>query len=87
MLRLSFGTERDAQVAFDRINAIHNRVHGHLPEAAGVFPAGTPYSAHDPALLTWVHATLVHMNLRVYDSSWTTWPPRTGTATVPRLPR
>ena len=67
MLRLSFGTERDAQVALERINAIHDRVHGHLPEAAGIFPAGTPYSAHDPALLMWVHATLVHMNLRVYE--------------------
>ena len=33
MLRLSFGTERDAQVALDRINAIHGRGHGHLPEA------------------------------------------------------
>ncbi|MGQ0591182.1 MAG: oxygenase MpaB family protein [Gammaproteobacteria bacterium] len=67
MLRLSFGTERDAQVALERINAIHDRVHGHLPEAAGIFPTGTPYSAHDPALLMWVHATLVHMNLRVYE--------------------
>jgi uncharacterized protein (DUF2236 family) len=67
MLRLSFGTERDAQIALERINAIHDRVHGRLPEAAGIFPAGTRYSAHDPALLLWVHATMVHMNLRVYE--------------------
>ena len=33
MLRLSFGKERNAQVALDRINATHGRVHGHLPEA------------------------------------------------------
>ncbi len=67
MLRLSFGTDREARVALERINAIHDRVHGHLPEAAGIFPAGTRYSAHDPALLKWVHATLVHMNLRVFE--------------------
>jgi uncharacterized protein (DUF2236 family) len=67
MLRLSFGTERDAQIAVDRINAIHDRVHGRLLQTAGAFPAGTPYSAHDPALLAWVHATLLDMNLRVYE--------------------
>ena len=50
-----------------RINAIHDRVHGRLPESAGAFAAGTAYSAHDPALLAWVHATLLEMNLRVYE--------------------
>ena len=32
-----------------------------------MFPAATPYSAHDPALLAWVHATLLDMSLRVYE--------------------
>jgi ER-bound oxygenase mpaB/B'/Rubber oxygenase, catalytic domain len=32
-----------------------------------IFPKGTPYSAHDPALLAWVHATLLEMNLRAYE--------------------
>ena len=67
MLRLCFGTDDDARAVAARINAIHDRVHGHLPSGAGAFPAGTSYSAHDPALLTWVHVTLVHMNLRVYE--------------------
>jgi uncharacterized protein (DUF2236 family) len=67
MLRLSFGTEAEARLAITRINAIHDRVHGQLPDVAGVFPAGTRYSAHDPSLLVWVHATLVDMNLRVYE--------------------
>jgi uncharacterized protein (DUF2236 family) len=67
MLRISFGTEQEARLGFARINAIHDRVHGELREPAGVFPAGTAYSAHDPALLAWVHATLVDMNLRVYE--------------------
>ena len=67
MLRLSFGTEPEVRAAVARINAIHDRVHGRLREDAGAYPAGTPYSAHDPALLAWVHATLLDMNLRVYE--------------------
>ena len=67
MLRLCFGAEPEAQAVVARINAIHERVHGQLPEAAGIFPAGTSYSARDPALLAWVHATLLDMNLRVYE--------------------
>ena len=67
MLRLCFGTDDETRRAADRINAIHDRVHGGLSETAGAFPAGTPYSAHDPALLAWVHATLLAMNLRVYE--------------------
>jgi uncharacterized protein (DUF2236 family) len=66
MLQLCFGTEEQAQATVARINAIHDRVNGHLTATAGVFPAGTRYSAHDPALLAWVHATLLDMNLRVY---------------------
>jgi uncharacterized protein (DUF2236 family) len=67
MLQLSFGTEAQARAVLARINGIHDRVNGHLAGAAGAFPAGTPYSAHDPALLTWVHATLLDMNVRVYE--------------------
>jgi uncharacterized protein (DUF2236 family) len=67
MLQLAFGTEPQARAVLARINAIHDRVNGRLSGAAGVFPAGTPYTAHDPALLAWVHATLLDMNLRVYE--------------------
>ena len=59
MLTLTFGTEEEARVIAAQINAIHDQVHGTLREASGVFPAGTPYSARDPHLLRWVHATLV----------------------------
>ena len=34
-------------------------MHGTLTESVGRYPAGTPYSAEDPALLLWVHATLM----------------------------
>jgi uncharacterized protein (DUF2236 family) len=33
----------------------------------GCFPPGTPYSASDPELMLWVHATLVEASLTVYQ--------------------
>jgi uncharacterized protein (DUF2236 family) len=67
MLRLCFGRDREARGAASAINAIHDRVHGRLPKTVGIFPAGTVYSAHDPVLLAWVQATLLAMNVRVYE--------------------
>jgi uncharacterized protein (DUF2236 family) len=67
MLALTFGEPEAAQRAADRINAIHDRVYGSLPRAEGAFAAGTPYSACDPALLGWVHATLVDSFLLAYE--------------------
>jgi uncharacterized protein (DUF2236 family) len=67
MLQLCFGSEAEARIVVARINAIHDRVSGQLPKAAGVFAVGTRYSAHDPALLAWIHATLLDMNVRLYE--------------------
>jgi uncharacterized protein (DUF2236 family) len=62
MLALTFGSEEEAAGAAARINAIHDRVHGQLEEP----PPGSAYSAHDPELLTWVHATLLESFLMSY---------------------
>ena len=59
MLALTFGDARAREAALGGIREIHRRVHGRLPAAAGIFPAGTPYSAEDPDLVLWVHATLI----------------------------
>jgi uncharacterized protein (DUF2236 family) len=67
MLSLTFGSGSQRQATLDHINIIHRRVNGRLPEAAGPFPAGTPYSAEDPALLLWVHATLLESIAIVYE--------------------
>jgi uncharacterized protein (DUF2236 family) len=67
MLSLTFGTRPEALGAARGINRIHDRVNGRLREAAGIFPAGTPYSAHDPELLRWVHATLLAVLPRAYE--------------------
>ncbi len=56
-----FGTTQRAERAIRRMNAIHARVTGRVPET------GEAYRALDPDLLLWVHATLVDTGLRVYD--------------------
>ena len=67
MLALTFGTAEEAAEVAAAINKIHDRVNGRLREGAGEFAAGTGYSAHDPALLAWVHATLVDTFLLTYE--------------------
>ncbi len=67
MLALSFGTEAEVAETARRINRVHDRVHGRLPAAEGPHPAGTRYSARDPALLAWVHATCLVAFLRAYE--------------------
>jgi uncharacterized protein (DUF2236 family) len=59
MRQLTFGDERQVARTAARINAIHDRVNGRLGTAAAGLAAGTPYTATDPALLLWVHATMV----------------------------
>ncbi|HEX7126799.1 MAG TPA: oxygenase MpaB family protein [Thermodesulfobacteriota bacterium] len=66
MLTLTFGTDEEAARVAAGINAIHRRVNGRLPARAGPFPAGTAYSARDPRLLRWVHATFVDSILEAY---------------------
>lgn len=44
----TFGTADDAEEAVDAVRAIHDRVHGTMPD-------GTTYDANDPHLLEWVH--------------------------------
>jgi len=67
MLTLTFGTEDEATAVVRAINGIHDRVHGELPAARGAFPAHTRYTAHDPALLAWVHASLIDSQLLTYE--------------------
>jgi uncharacterized protein (DUF2236 family) len=67
MLALTFGDQAEQARTYDGIRAIHRRVHGHLPVAAGRFAAGTPYSAENPDLVLWVHATLLESIPLVYE--------------------
>ena len=54
MLAITFGDTEEAIAAAARINAIHDHVRGHVNGSAG-----DTYSAHDPDLQRWVHATLL----------------------------
>lgn len=67
MLTLTFGTEAEAHAVAARINGIHDRVCGRLPAASGRLPGGTPYTAHDPQLLLWVHATCLESFMLAYE--------------------
>jgi uncharacterized protein (DUF2236 family) len=67
MLSLAFGDAAARERTLDTIRAIHRRVHGVLPVPVGTFPAGTQYSAEDPALLLWVHATLLESIPDIYQ--------------------
>jgi uncharacterized protein (DUF2236 family) len=67
MLALTFGDEDEAAEAARRINRIHDRVHGAIDVRSGAFAPGTAYSAHDPDLLAWVHATLLDSFLLAYE--------------------
>jgi len=67
MRALTFGDESAREATLSRIRAIHRMVHGTLPRPAGPFAAGTPYSAEDPELLLWVHATLLESIPDIYQ--------------------
>jgi uncharacterized protein (DUF2236 family) len=63
---IGFGSRADADRVTRHVRAMHRRVSGHLTEAVGPYPAGTPYRADDPELLLWVLFTLVDSALVVY---------------------
>ncbi len=63
---LTFGSMETAHKAAHTINRLHTHVHGTLPLAAGAYTPGEPYRARDPALLLWVHATLIDTALLIY---------------------
>lgn len=55
----TFGSTALAEAMIEQVRAVHERVHGILPD-------GSAYSANDPALLTWVHAAEVQCFLAAY---------------------
>jgi uncharacterized protein (DUF2236 family) len=67
MRHLVFGSSTEAADAVCKIRGIHDRVHGALGAATGTYGSGASYSAHDSALLVWVHATLLDSHVRVME--------------------
>ncbi len=62
MLSLTFGDTEQMIATAAGINAIHDHVRGHVDGRAG-----EAYSAHDPELQRWVHATLIESIPLTYD--------------------
>ncbi len=65
MLALTFGDAEQMITAAAGINAIHDRVRGHVQPSLDR-PAEA-YSAHDPDLQRWVHATLLESIPLTYE--------------------
>jgi uncharacterized protein (DUF2236 family) len=63
---ITYGSKEEAERAGEAVEAVHRRVRGRTSRPLGPFPAGTPYSAFDPQLMLWVHATLVECSLGAY---------------------
>lgn len=68
MLKLSFGDVRASQHQASRLRRTHAAVRG-------VSPGGVSYDARDPALMTWVWATLVDTSMTVYQRAFGPLPP------------
>jgi uncharacterized protein (DUF2236 family) len=64
---IAYGTKKEAERAGEVVQAVHANIHGKTQLQLGCFAPGTPYSASDPELMLWVHATLVEASLTVYQ--------------------
>ena len=67
-LSMVFGSLDEAAAAAREINAAHRPVKGVLTDGSGGVGAGAAYSARDPDLLLWVHATLVDSAVVTYEA-------------------
>jgi uncharacterized protein (DUF2236 family) len=63
MLSLTFGDSEQVITAAAGIMSIHDRVRGRVGGGA----SAAEYSAHDPDLQRWVHATLLESSLLTYE--------------------
>jgi uncharacterized protein (DUF2236 family) len=63
-----FGTREQADKALAFTHRLHERVVGEIPEPAGPYPAGTPYSALDPELMLWVVAPMYDSARVLYET-------------------
>lgn len=55
----TYGSRSEAEQVIEHVKLVHRDVNGWLPD-------GTPYSATDPALLTWVHVTETYCFLEAW---------------------
>jgi uncharacterized protein (DUF2236 family) len=66
MWSIVFDEALPAGEALDRVNSVHAKVHGTVPESEPSY-GGMAYDAFDQALLLWVHATLIDSAIVAYE--------------------
>jgi uncharacterized protein (DUF2236 family) len=62
------GTREEADAVLAKVRRLHETVEGELSEAAGIHPAGTPYSAFDPELMLWTLAVIADSGREMYET-------------------
>jgi uncharacterized protein (DUF2236 family) len=62
-----FGTRDEADRALAFVRRLHERVKGELPNPAGIYERGTPYSAFDPELMLWTLAVIADSGAYFYE--------------------
>lgn len=65
--KIYFGSRSEADRVLDYVDKLHERVSGVLTKDAGATPAGTPYSAFDPALMLWTVAVIADSAQRFFE--------------------
>jgi uncharacterized protein (DUF2236 family) len=74
-LRIVYGTTTEARAEIRRLNELHRTIKGPVQDAAAREEHGPRYSARDPDLSLWVHATLVDSTIVAADA-WLAPEPR-----------
>jgi uncharacterized protein (DUF2236 family) len=72
---LYFGTKTQANSVGDRLFRIHSGITGSYFTREGDAESLREYTANDPDLLLWVHATLVDTSIRIYEATLGKMPP------------
>jgi uncharacterized protein (DUF2236 family) len=67
-LRIVYGTTSTARAEIRRLHELHRRVAGPVQDAAVRRDHGPRYSARDPELALWVHATLIDSTIVAHDA-------------------
>lgn len=67
-LRIVYGTTGAARGEIQRLNELHRTIRGPVTDPAARARHGSRYTARDPQLSLWVHATLVDSTIGAYDA-------------------
>ncbi|MBI3751260.1 MAG: DUF2236 domain-containing protein [Chloroflexi bacterium] len=67
-LRIVYGTSEVARGEIRRLTELHRAIRGPVTDAAARARHGSRYTARDPELSLWVHATLVDSTIAAYDA-------------------